>query len=197
MGLRFRHYRNLKSLLRGRYSREFIAPLTLSRAAQGTPNIYGASIQHGIGNSRIRVGLHYFRNGRVDRQATGLLRDFSLWHAQRQSFLDKRPLALGARGHIGDRDHIAFEGYDFNVHETEIVRGDWSSWRTYLYDFRARSVYWLHVKTHGASFAFGNPTVSEVTAPSGKRALVMTQFLFHEGAAPGEAGPLIYYREFE
>ena len=133
----------------------------------------------------------------MDRQATALLRDFSLWHAQRQSFLDNRPLALGARGHIGDRDHIAFEGYDFNVHEAEIIHGDWSSWRTYLYDFRARSAYWLNVKTHGGSFAFGNPTVSQVRAPSGKRALVMTQFVFHEGAAPGEAGQLIYYRELE
>ena len=197
IGLRFRHYPNLKRLFEGDWAREFIAPLTLSRAAQGTPNIYGTSLGDGIDDSQIRVGLHYFRNGVVDRQATGTLRDFSLWHAQRQPFLDNRPLALGARGHIGDRDHIAFEGYDFNVHETELVPGDWSSWRTYLYDFRARSAHWLQVQTHGGSFAFGNPTVTEVTAPSGKRALAITQFLFYEGAAAGEAGQLIYYRELD
>jgi hypothetical protein len=195
IGLRFRHYRNLQTLFQGQWAHQFIAPLTLSRAAQGTPNIYGTSLGEGIDDSQIRVGLHYFRNGVVDRQATGTLRDFSLWHAQRQPFLDNRPLALGARGNIGDRDYIAFEGYDFNVHETEIVRGDWSSWRTYLYDFRSRSAHWLHVKTHGGSYAFGNPTVTEVTLPNGKRGLAITQFLFQEGAAPGEAGQLIYYRE--
>ena len=197
IGLRFRHYRSLETLLSGRWSRQFIAPLTLSRAAQGTPNIYGTSLGDGISNSRIRVGLHYFRNGVVDRQATGTLRDFSLWHAERQPFLDNRPLALGARGHIGDRDHIAFNGYDFNIHETELVPGDWSSWRTYVYDFRARSAHWLRVQTHARSFAFGNPTVTEVIAPSGKRALAITQFLFYEGAGPGEAGQLIYYHELD
>jgi hypothetical protein len=194
IGLRFRYYPSLKGILAGRYAREFKAPLTLSRAAQGTPNIYGFSLRDGIHNSQIRVGLHYYQNGVVDRQATGTLRDFSLWHAQREPFLDDRPRALGSRGHIGDRDHIIFDGYDFNVHETELIPGDWSSWRTYLYDFRARTAYWLRVKTHGGSFAFGNPTVTEVTAPNGKRALVMTQFLFLEGAAPGEAGQMIYYR---
>ena len=196
-GLRFRYYPDLKSIVTARYTREFNAPQTLSRAAQGTPNIYGASIENGIGRSHIRVGLHYFRDGVVDRQATGTLRDFSLWHAERQPFLDNRPRALGARGHVGDRDHIAFEGYDFNVHEAEIVPGDWSSWRTYLYDFRSRSAYWLHPKTHGGSFAFGNPTVTELTLPNGKRGLVITQFLFYEGAAPGESGQLVYYRELE
>ena len=195
--LRFRYYPDLQSILTGRYARQFNAPLTLSRAAQGTPNIYGTSLRNGIANSQIRVGLHYFRNGVVDRQATGTLRDFSLWHAERQPFLDNRPLALGARGNVGDRDHIAFEGYDFNVHEAELVPGDWSSWRTYLYDFRSRSAHWLRVKTHAGSFASGNPTVTELTAPSGKRALVMTQFIFYEGAAPGEAGQLIYYRELD
>lgn len=194
IGLRFRYYPNLASILAGRYAREFQAPLTLSRAAQGTPNIYGYALRDGIQNSQIRVGLHYFQNGVVDRQATGTLRDFSLWHAEREPYLDYRPRALGSRGHIGDRDYISFNGYDFNVHETELVPGDWSSWRTYLYDFRARTAYWLRTKTHGGSFAFGNPTVTELTAPNGKRALAMTQFLFVEGAAPGEAGQLIYYR---
>jgi hypothetical protein len=193
IGLRFRYYRNLKSILAGRYAREFQAPQTLSRAAQGTPNIYGFSLRQGIHNSQIRVGLHYFQDGVVDRQATGMLRDFSLWHAQREPFLDNRSRALGSRGHIGDRDHISFDGYDFNVHETELVPGDWSSWRTYLYDFRDRSAHWLRVQTHGGSFAFGNPTITQVTGPNGRPALVMTQFLFLEGAAADEAGQLIYY----
>jgi hypothetical protein len=34
-----------------------------------------------------------------------------------------------------------------------------------------------------------------VTAPSGKPAIVVTQFVFSEGAAPGEAGSLVYFKE--
>jgi hypothetical protein len=193
--LRFRYYANLRSLLEGRYARQFTAPRTLSQASEGTPNIYGVSVGRGISDSEIRVGLHYFRSKELDRQATGTLRDFSSWKTRSQPQLDDRPLALGARGNIGDRDHTTFVGYDFNVQEAQLLPNDWSTWRTYLYDFHSRAAYWLDVQTHGGSRSFGNPTVSEVTAPSGKRALVMTLFLFHEGAAPGEAGSLIYYRE--
>ena len=32
-------------------------------------------------------------------------------------------------------------------------------------------------------------------APSGRTALLATMFVFGEGAGPGEAGPLLYYRE--
>jgi hypothetical protein len=193
--LRFRYYPSLRRLLAGRYAREFTAPSTLSRAAEGTPNIYGVSLRRGISDSEIRVGLHYFRSQQVDRQATGTLRDFSSWKTRTQPQLDNRPLALGVRGNIGDRDHTTFAGYDFNVQEAQLLPRDWSAWRTYLYDFRTRAAYWLDIQTHRGSRSFGNPTVTEVTSPSGKRALVMTLFLFHEGAAPGEAGSLIYYRE--
>lgn len=35
-----------------------------------------------------------------------------------------------------------------------------------------------------------------ITAPSGQKAVVVTMFIPTEGAAPGEAGELIYYSEF-
>ncbi len=54
----------------------------------------------------------------------------------------------------------------------------------------------LNIRTHGVSSSFGNPTATVITDPSGFRAVVMTLFLFSEGAAPGEAGELIYYRRY-
>jgi hypothetical protein len=37
--------------------------------------------------------------------------------------------------------------------------------------------------------------VTALRSPRGVSALVVTLFVFGEGAAGGEAGPLIYYRE--
>jgi len=42
--------------------------------------------------------------------------------------------------------------------------------------------------------SFGNPTLTMLTAPSGEPATVVTLYVFPAGAAPGEAGPLLYYR---
>jgi len=52
------------------------------------------------------------------------------------------------------------------------------------------------VRTHGGSTAFGNPTASTVKAPSGAPALVVTMFIPKTGAAPGEPGELVYFREY-
>ena len=49
--------------------------------------------------------------------------------------------------------------------------------------------------THGGSKSFGNPTATALKAPSGRDAVFVTVYVFSEGAAPGEIGPLIYYRE--
>jgi hypothetical protein len=34
-----------------------------------------------------------------------------------------------------------------------------------------------------------------LTAPSGRPAVLVTMYIFNEGAATGENGPAIYYRE--
>jgi hypothetical protein len=52
----------------------------------------------------------------------------------------------------------------------------------------------LAMHTAGGSRAFGNPTATVVTGPAGEDVLVVTQFVFSETAAPGEAGSLIYYK---
>ncbi len=53
----------------------------------------------------------------------------------------------------------------------------------------------LPVVTHGGSTAFANPTVTALTSPAGRPAIVATVFIPSEGAADGEGGELIYYRE--
>jgi hypothetical protein len=46
--------------------------------------------------------------------------------------------------------------------------------------------------THGGSTAFANPTATMLHDPAGRDAVMVTLFLPMEGAAPGEAGSLLY-----
>jgi hypothetical protein len=70
----------------------------------------------------------------------------------------------------------------------------WESWRTFLYDETAGTATPLAFRSHGGSVAFANPSATVLTLPSGEPGLVVTAYLFHAGAAPGEGGPLLYYR---
>ena len=52
----------------------------------------------------------------------------------------------------------------------------------------------LAIRTHGGSRTFANPTFTPLTLPNGQPGVVVTQFIPVSGAAPGEAGELVYYR---
>lgn len=161
----------------------------LSKCAEGTPNVYGAT------GSSIDVGFHYFKNCDVDRQARGTLNGFAQWSAAPQPALDAPFEAFGPRGNIGDRDNLAFAGISYNLHEVQFTKGDFGSWRTYLYDWSTRRATPLAIRTHGGSTAFANPSATVLTAPSGRPAVLTTLFIPLQGAAKGEAGELVYYRE--
>ena len=129
--LGFRHYAGLASLLAGTGDRSFQAPRTLSRCAEGTPNIYGADLRPDIGHSTIDVGFHYFRNCDVDRQARGTLHNFSAWSANVEGGLNAAFEAFGPGGNIGDRDFMRLGGGSFNIHEVQFAKGDFGTWRVY------------------------------------------------------------------
>jgi len=196
--LRFRHYPGLAQLLAARPDRTFDAPHTQvpsGKLAEGTPNIYSATLEPDLDHSVIDVGFHYFRDGDVDRQARGTLRDFQKWATARQPHLDAAVEAWDARGNIGDRDHLRLQGGDVTLLEGQLRKGDWSSWRVFLYDWSTGKAHPLRVRTHGGSTAFGNPTITALRSPSGFPAMLVTLFVFSEGAAAGEAGELVYFRE--
>jgi hypothetical protein len=190
----FLHYPDVTALLTHQADRSFKAQRTLSRCAEGTPNIYAAFLNPDLDHSTIRVGLHYFRDCKIDRQAVGTLTNFTSWKAEVPQGPNAALQSLGAWGHIGDRDAIGFDGVTYRLIEGQLVKGDFSSWRTFLYSgtFGAKQ---LSPKTRGGSTAFANPTATWVGAPGGGKAIVFTQFIPLGGAAPGEAGELIYYRK--
>jgi hypothetical protein len=209
--VRFRFYRSADALLDNQVGRQFTAPRSLSPTAEGTPSITKAILRRGlISRSRIEVGMHYFadlnRDGGpdLDRQATAVLTDFSDWQAAPQPDLDADFLQLKSlhrgfssppAGSIGDRDQIVLDGVRLELQEAQYVPGDYASWRTFIVDPRTRIPRPLEIDTGGDSRAFGNPTATALTSPAGRPAVLVTMYVFAEGAARSEAGPLVYYVE--
>ncbi|HEX4110303.1 MAG TPA: hypothetical protein VHX88_19390 [Solirubrobacteraceae bacterium] len=205
-----RVYADQQLLLLGIPAGEYSVPNTLSAEHEGTPSInsvafgptsplLGGLPLADLGPSSITVGFHYdVASLGVDREAQGTLTDFDSWSAAPYAPLND---AFGsARGNVGGRDELSFLGWPFTVVEAQSVKNDFASWRVYLYDDTGGSVTPLTPHTPGGSVAFGNPKVTVLTDPAGQRALVVSLFVFSQGAgvqASGatEAGSLVYYRE--
>jgi hypothetical protein len=195
--LRFLHYATQTALLTATPDRSYQAPRTLSKCAEGTPNIYNATLQPDIDHSTINIGFHYFRDCDVDRQASGVLTNFSSFSAAPNAELNSAIENFGVQGNIGDRDAITFEGETYNIHEGQYTKGDWSSWRVFLYDWATHAAQQLGVRTDRGSVSFANPTFSLVDSPNGegRKALVVTLFLPLAGSGLNEAGELVYYTD--
>lgn len=199
--LRLRYYPSLSALYGAAFTREVTLARTLSACNEGTPNIYSATLSPDIDNSVIDIGFHYHKNCSVDRQARGTLTNFTTWNDTTEAALDQTlknatyVVGQSVGGNIGDRDQISYAGQLYNLHEIQYVKNDFGSWRTYLYNWQTNLAEYLPITTHGGSTAFANPTATNITSPAGNPAVVMTMFIPAEGAAAGEGGELIYYRE--
>jgi hypothetical protein len=194
--LAFRYYGSRTALLNGSVSRSFDAPRRLSSCAEGTPNVYSATLAPDIAHSSIDVGAHYFWNCDRDRQQRGRLTNFNSWTASAQGTFDNALLHWGVAGNIGDRDALNFFGFNFGLIEGQFVKGDFGSWRTFLYDYQTGNADPTSIHTDGGSVAFANPSCTSLKV-GGLWAVVVTLFLPSQGAAPGEAGELIYYRTYQ
>ena len=165
----------------------FLEPaVTMPACGEGTPDITSAT------DDRVEVTFHYHAGCERDRQAHGWT-DWTEWHSAPDPDLDSVMEAAGVRGHIGDRSSFTYRGRPFMLIEGETIPGDWASWRLFLYDSSARTVEPLEIRTDGGSRAFSNPAVEIVTI-DGQQSLLVTMYLFTEGAAEGEDGGLLYYQ---
>lgn len=194
--LRLMHYPDVGALLAGRPDRSFDVPHTQvpeASGAEGTPQIAHVRLGPDLASSSIEVAFHYLSDGGVDRQARGVLTDFTSWTAWPEPEVDEVLTSAGFTGHIGDRDSLELGGRRQVLLEARrTADGPWS---TLLYDPAVRRVTPLQIRTAGGSTAFANPTVTWLRAPSGAPAVLVTLFLPASGAAPGEAGELVYYAE--
>jgi hypothetical protein len=192
-----RYFPDRDTLLNGPPLRSFHARRrTLSRCAEGTPNVYSVLLNPDIDHSVITLGGHYWWKCDVDRQLMATLTNFKRWHVVRRPELDDALLAFGIGGNIGGRDPITFLGLSLGVIEAQNIKGDFGSWRTYVYDYAAQKAELAAIRTDGGSQAFANPHVTALTAPDGRRAIAVSLFVPSDGAARGEGGQLIYYRTY-
>jgi hypothetical protein len=194
--LAFRYFANRADLLAGQVSRSFDAPRSLSSCAEGTPNIYGITLSPDIDHSTIDLGGHYWSNCDRDRQQRGRLTNFNSWTTTAQPNYDNALLYWGVGGNIGDRDQAYFRGYSFGLIEGQYTKGDFGSWRTFVYDYQTGNADRTTIHTDAGSTAFANPTVSALRAPNGQPAILVTLFIPSQGAGPGESGELIYYKTY-
>jgi len=200
--LRFLYYSSLSKLLAGSYTRDWVPPKTLGGSyPEGTPNFFSISPD----GSTLEVGFHYCQSNGVDRIAHGTLTDFfgtPGWSTYAEIVLNEKLIAAGVGGDIGDRDYGKIPDPNTNeagyiLQETQLTDGDWSSWRMRLYDFERQTYTLLAPDTNGGSYSFGNGTFTSLKSPSGKDAVLVTYYVFSEGAAQGEAGPLLFYNEIQ
>ena len=79
---------------------------------------------------------------------------------------------------------------------SQYTKGDFGSWRTFVYDYQTGNADQTTIRTDGGSTAFANPTVTALNAPNGQPAILVSLFIPSEGAATGESGELIYYQTY-
>ncbi|REE80967.1 hypothetical protein A8990_12013 [Paenibacillus taihuensis] len=181
------YYTTWANLQTGTTSKSYNVPRTLSNYAEGTPNLYSAS------STSVDIGFHYFKNGDVDRQARGTLANFNSWTASAQTNVDNSLLYWGVAGNIGDRDgKLTYSGYDFGLIEGQFTKNNFGTFRSFIYDYSTGNAEQLNPVTPNGSTAFANPTFTTVTL-NGVTRIVVTLFIFSEGAGSGESGELIYY----
>ena len=170
----------------GAIERKFDVPITMPACGEGTPSIDAAS------RERVDLSFHYHADCERDRQASGWT-DWTTWEAVARPERDQALIDRGVAGHIGDRDTISFRGYDLMLLEGERIPGDWSSWRTFIYDDETRGADEISFRTHAGSQAFSNASISEVRV-DGQDAILVTLYLFTEGSRGGEDEELLFYR---
>jgi len=175
----------------------FNAPQTLSRCAEGTPNIYSISFTSSppnIRSSSILVGGHYYQDCIHDRQQQGTLTNFNSWVTHNNDDINNAILYWKVQGNIGARDSAEFQGYQFGLVEGQFTEGDFCSWRMFVYDYQTHNADPLNVVTQAGSLAFGNPRITSLKTPDGKNAIAVSYFLFC--AKGNEGGPLFYFKIF-
>jgi len=169
------------------------------------------------------VGFHYNDAAGKDQVAHGRLSSFGptaispSWSSAPSLAYNKAFIAAGAIGNIGQRDSGSLFNTEFVLQEANVGAMPptiWKDWRVWLYLMAPGEGYppngsgclqMLLPQTDGNSTAFGNPSFSIVACPetytqsrskqhtADDKCIFVSYFIFGEGAAEGEAGPVAFY----
>jgi hypothetical protein len=158
--------------------------------ADGTPEFGRISYSGEIASSMLEITHHYYDLGQRDMEADGTLTDFKNWSSPSDTTINNLVTNAGGNGKIGDREVFEVGSQVFEVVEAQVnptSGGDYGSWRLFLVNQTASTVQKLSPVLSGGAQSLGNPTVSFVTLPTGRPALVFTCFVF--GANNGTTAP--------
>jgi hypothetical protein len=166
---------------------------TLAPTAEGTPSI------ERVEGDTVYLRFHYYRNGDVDRAAKGALTSWRDWKSAPDTEIDRALEGFGCKGNIGGRSRFTFQGRAYYLHEGQLAKNDWASWRVFLLDGTERTgprpAVSVPMKTHKGSTSFANPFVMALNEPGKSPRLFVTLFMPTEGNASGESGELAYIVE--
>lgn len=204
-----RHYNNLNDLKTGTFSKEINLDRSLSDTNEGTPNFTKIdkkpfdkqSNNQDWNGSKIALGFHFF-TGETDKNATGILTDFSAWNTQADAFINDYFSSEGYKGNYGDRDYFEYTTSngakkEYALYEIQKTKDNWASWRTFLLDRASKKFFEVVLYSHAGSSAIGNPTITALSLPDGSAGYFISYFIFSEGAGPNESGELIFYTKDE
>jgi hypothetical protein len=190
--LRFLRYPTTAALRSAAHDWRYDAPRTLSRMPDGFEGTPSLTV---VAPDRVEVGFHHLTPDFVDRNGRGVLRGIGgpapTFTAAPARDVDAPLLRLGVAGNIGDRDELSFGGARLLVVESQRVERDFGTWSVHVLDRAGEGAQRIAFRLPGGSRSVGNPSATIVPLPDGTPALVLTAFVFSEGAAPGEAGPML------
>jgi hypothetical protein len=149
--------------------------------ADGTPDFGRIDYSGSILSSKIEISHHYFNFGQRDIQALGTLTNFQTWSDTTDTATNNLVTNAGGNGKIGDRDVFKVGSTVYEVVEAQVSptsSNDYGSWRLFLVNRSAGTLQKLNPMLVGGAQSIGNPTVSFVTLPDGRPALVFTCFVF-------------------
>jgi len=203
---------DFNDLLAGTIRSSWVAPQFSSYNHDGTPSVYNASLALSGGWYVVngQYGFHSLEGGGF-RDINSVTTTTDLFSpagtastsASSATAYNSVLNAAGSIGSIGDRDTLQTTTARYNLQEGNLSAPDvWADWRVWLYTFGDTLSYptgtgtaaQLSLTTPGGSTSFGNPRINVVNSPSGSgTSLVVTYTIFSQGAAPGEAGTVVYY----
>jgi hypothetical protein len=139
------------------------------------------------------LGLHY--NEDRDQVAAGALLGLRagapLWAFGPWAGYNAALTAAGAAGNVGGRDALPCGSGTLVLQEGNRANPtDWAKWGVFAKE-AGDSTRALQIQTPGGSRSFGNPGAVHL----GGGLLAVSYFLFSEGAAPGEAGQLLFWTQ--
>ena len=175
----------------------FTAPQTILATTDGTPEFGRITYTGSILSSTVEVTHHFYdqlTSPRRDLQGVATLTNGKTWSNSRDTTMNNTITNAGGTGKIGDREVFKVGSTVYEVVEAQIgpAGNYYDTWRLFLVNKTTSTAQQLNPLLAGGAKSLGNPTLTFVTLPNGKPALVFTYFIFSVNNGTTPPGGHIY-----